>query len=129
METVTSSDLLSEAVETAASFLRQGDDAPTLLITDRSGDLRVEEFDGISPGRTRMVEFLRGAAGDASCALVFIGRVKLDESAIVIECGVEGSSEVEVFVQRFRPRKGRFRGFKLLGEIESIGAASPMPSG
>lgn len=129
MGTLTSSDLLGEAVDTAASFLRQGDDAPTLLITDRSGELRVEEFDGISPGRTRMVELLRGAAGEASCALVFVGRVKLDESAIVIERGVEGSSEVEVFVQRFRPRKGRFRGFKLLGEIQPIGAALAMPSG
>ena len=48
-----------------------------------------------------------------------------DEEAIVIEHGQAGRAEAEVFAQRFRPRRGPLRGFKLRGEPTPVGEIEP----
>jgi hypothetical protein len=52
---------------------------------------------------------------------------------IVIALGRMGGQDAEIFIQRFRPRRGLFRPFKLIGELsrapESAGrfaASSPL---
>jgi hypothetical protein len=119
MEVHTSArDLLFDAVETAESVLRTGERLAPFMIIDRWGDRRVEPFgtDALTEAKARFREFVRGAAGAEICALVYVGRVGHGEDAIVIECGQAGASQAEVLVQHFRPRRGRFRGFKLSGE-------------
>jgi hypothetical protein len=93
------------------------------MITDRWGDRRVEQFDAaaLPDAKEKLGEFVRTAAGDESCALVHIGRVGADEDAIVIERGAAGRGEVGVFVQHFRPKRGRLRPFKLIGRAEPVG--------
>ena len=115
-------ELLTEGVKTAESLLEGGEDLSPFMITDRWGDRRVEQFgpEGLSGAKTRFREFIRTAAGDESCALVYVGPVADGDDAIVIECGQAGRTEAEVFVQNFRPR-GRLRGFKLLGEARPVG--------
>jgi hypothetical protein len=121
-------DLLVDAVETAESVLRTGERLAPFMITDRWGDRRVEQFDtGALPDAVLSFgEFVRAAAGAETCVLVYVGRVGQGEEAIVIECGRAGNSEAEVFVQHFRPRRGRLRGFKLSGEPTPVGTKRPV---
>ena len=117
-------DLLVDAVETAESVLRTGERLAPFMITDRWGDRRVEQFDtdALTDGKARFQEFVHGAGGAETCALVYVGRVGHGEDALVIECGQAGE-EAEVFVQRFRPRRGRLRGFKLSGQPTPVGTS------
>jgi len=116
-------DLLAEAVETAESLLKDGHPLAPFLITDHWGDRRVEQFEGegLQGAKTRFRDFMRTAAGDESCALVYTGAVADADEAIVIECGQTGQREAEVFVQHYRARRGRLRGFKLVGEARPVG--------
>jgi hypothetical protein len=122
-------DLLVEAVELAKSPLESGDDLAPMMIVQRWGDRWIERFDhrALSDAKAKFGTFLRGAAGDESCALVYLGHVGDREEAILVERGAAGESGAEVFVQRFRPRKGRFRGFKLVGELEPAGMLDSAP--
>ena len=45
----------------------------------------------------------------------------MDQQAIVVEVQRAGEGEVEVFCQPFRPKGGRFRPFKLIGDVASPG--------
>ena len=85
-------DLLAEAVETAESLLKDGHPLAPFLITDHWGDRRVEQFEGegLQGAKTRFRDFMRTAAGDESCALVYTGAVADADEAIVIECGQTG---------------------------------------
>jgi hypothetical protein len=118
-------DLLAEAVETAESVLRTGGHLAPFIITDRWGDARVEKFDtdALTDGKAKFWEFVHGTPGAEARALVYIGRVGLGEEAIVIERGQAGTGEAEVFVQHFRPRRNRFRGFKLSGQPTPVGTS------
>jgi hypothetical protein len=60
-------------------------------------------------------------AGNERCALVHLAPVGLGEDAIVIEVAGPGAREAEVFVQWFRPKRGRLRGFRLIGELAKGG--------
>ena len=115
--------LVAEAVETAASFLKRGEEPDPMLITDRWGDRRAEYFSrtGLLGAKEKFGALVSGATGEQTCALVYIGHVDLDEDAIVVELGQPGRTDVGMFVQRFRPRKGPLRGFKLRGELRAIG--------
>jgi hypothetical protein len=92
------------------------------MITDRWGDRRVEQFEpeALQRAQTKLRDFMRTAAGDESCALVYVGPVADGDHAIVIECGRAGEREAAVFVQHFRPRR-RLRGFKLIGHAQPVG--------
>ena len=59
----------------------------------------------------------RGLAAHQRCALVHRGRLDADQDAILIEVHQPGDGEVDVFYQRYRPRAGRFRGFRLIGDL------------
>ena len=120
MSTAESRTLLTEAVETAESLLRDGESLGPFMITDRWGDRRVEQFEpeALHGAKTRFREFMRTAAGDESC---YVGPVADGDDAIVVECGEAGRREADVFVQHFRPRRGRLRGFKLLGQARPVG--------
>jgi hypothetical protein len=121
-------DLLVDAVEIAESWLRTGKRLGLFMITDRWGDRRVEEFDdaALSDARKELGEFLRTAAGDERCVLVYVDRVGESEDAIVIERGQAGQGEAEVFVQHFRPRRGRLRPFKLIGQPQPARTTEPV---
>jgi hypothetical protein len=123
MEREELSDLLTDAVEIAESRLQAGEAMGPVMITDRWGDRRAEQFDvaALSDAKTRLREFVHTAAGDEQCVLVYLGRVGEGEEAILIERAKAGDEEAEVFVQRFRPRRGRFRAFKLIGELKAVG--------
>jgi hypothetical protein len=127
MEETPRSDLVIGAVMIAESRLRSGQELAPFMITDRLGDA-LEEFEGEDPGtgQARFREYVRTAAGDEACALVYVGHVDLDEEAIVIERGQAGRQEAELFVQRFRPRRGLLRGFKLVGEPTPVGQIEPV---
>ena len=116
-------DLLDEAVETAESLLKGGGSLSPFMITDHWGDRRVEQFEpeALDAAQTSFRGFMRTAAGDESCALVYVGPVADDSDAIVVECGRAGEREAEVFVQHFRPRRSRLRGFKLIGHAQPVG--------
>lgn len=110
----------------AESRLRSGRELSPFITTDRLRDSLEEfEFDDLSEAQARRAEFLRSAEGGESCALVYLGHVGLDEEAIVIERGRAGQQEAKVFVQRFRPRRGPLRGFKLLGDPRPVGEIEP----
>jgi hypothetical protein len=127
METLERQDLLVDAVEIAESRLCTGERLGPFMITDRWGDRRVEEFDiaALSDAKKKLGEFIRTAAGDERCVLVYVGRVGYDEDAIVIERGLAGRGEAQVFVQQFRPRRGRLRRFKLIGQAQPVGTMEP----
>jgi hypothetical protein len=127
MEALAPQDLLEDAVEIAESRLCTGERLHPFMITDRWGDRRVEEFDiaALSDAKKKLGEFIRTAAGDERCVLVFVGRVGYDEDAIVIARGLAGRDDAQVFVQRFRPRRGRLRRFKLIGQAQPLGTAEP----
>jgi hypothetical protein len=116
-------DLLVEGVEIAESQLRTDERLRPFMITERWGDRRVETFDpaALSDAKEKLRDFIRKAAGDERCVLVYLGRVGADEDAIVIERGEAGRGEAGVFVQHFRPRRGRVRRFKLIGQTEPVG--------
>jgi hypothetical protein len=130
MEAPDRSDLLTDAIEIAESLLEAGDPVHPFMITDRWGDRQVEGFEGeqfeggaVAGAKTRFREFVRAAAGDEQCALVYVVGRRDGEDEIVIERGHAGQPEVEVFVQRFRPRRGRLRRFKLIGEAKPVGTS------
>jgi hypothetical protein len=129
MEDPARRDLLVDAVEIAESRLRTGERLGPFMITDRWGDRRVEEFDigALSDAKKKLGGFMRAAAGDERCVLVYVGRVGVEEDAIVIERGEAGRGEVGVFVQHFRPRHGRLRRFKLIGQTEPVGTTEAVP--
>ena len=61
-------------------------------------------------------------AGNETCALVYSGRDDDGEEAILIDRGGAGYGPPASFVQRVRPRRGRFRGFKLIGKPTPVDA-------
>jgi hypothetical protein len=117
--------VLDEAVELAAVRLEMGDELIPLLITDRWGDRRIERFEAgdLADAKERFAEFVRSAAGDETCALVYPGADNGGEETILIERGGGGYGPPASFVQRFRSRRGRFRGFKLIGKPEPVEAS------
>lgn len=122
MEETPRRDLVVGAVKIAESRLRSDPKLSPFVITDRLGDM-LEEFEpeDLGGAQARVSEFLRTAAGEETCALAYVGHTGRDEEAIIIEYGRAGQQEAEVFVQRFRPRRGPLRGFKLRGEPTPVG--------
>jgi hypothetical protein len=122
-------DLLTEAIETAAASLSAGAEPVPLLITDRWGDRQVQQFPdaGLPGAKAALGEFVRAAAGDESCALVYVALNGDDQPAIVVERGQAGRREADVFMQRFRRRRGWLHGFKLIGEPKHVGATESVP--
>jgi hypothetical protein len=117
-------DVLDEALEVAKARLEVGDDLIPLLITDQSGDRRIERFGpgALSDAKEDFSDFVRYSAGDETCALVYLGRDDRGEEAILIDRGGAGYGPSATLVQRFRPRRGRFRGFQLIGKPEPVGS-------
>ena len=94
------------------------------MIAGRWEERQIERFGagGISAAKARMGEVWT-ASGGFPCALVYQGRVARGEDAILVECLGAGGGEIEVYAQRFRPRRGLLRGFKLIGEVTRVGSA------
>ncbi len=115
--------LAEDAVVAAGSILKDGEELTPLLIVEVGGVRDFEHFDRgeIQTARSRASQLSRPTAGDRLCALVYEGRAKLDRRAILVEIQRAGEAELEVFCQPFRPRSGRFRPFKLIGEVELAG--------
>jgi len=113
----------------AKSRLEVGDELQPLLIIDRWGDRRIERFEAneLPQARDKLAEFLRSAAGEEACALVYVGTVTEREGAILVEHGAAGKPEPEVLVQHFRPRRGRLRRFRLRGKLQPM-AAGELPA-
>jgi hypothetical protein len=70
---------------------------------------------------------ISSGAGNATYALAYLGRNGDDETVIIVERGLPGQPETRAFVQRFRPRRGPFRRFKRLGELEPVGDPESAP--
>jgi hypothetical protein len=121
--------LLAEGVELVSSQLEAGEEVVPLVISERWGDRRVEHSgkEGLETARAQFVELVRRMAGDERCALVRVGHVGLGEDAILVEVAGPGAPEAEVFVQRFRPKRGPLRGFKLVGEPSRAGTLGTAP--
>lgn len=113
--------LVAEAVDTAASFLEGGKQLHPIVITDNWGDRRAEHFEetGLPGAKEKFGAFTGGAVSEQTCALVYARDAHRDEGAIVVELGLPGG-EPKTYVQRFRPRKGPLRGFKLRGEPREV---------
>ena len=111
----------------AKSRLEVGDELQPLLIIDRWGDRRIDRFepDELPQARDKLAEF-RTAPGEEACALVYVGTVTDREGAILVEHGAAGKPDPEVLVQRFRPKRGPLRRFRLRGKLEPMAqGASP----
>lgn len=95
------------------------------LLVELGGFRDIEHFgpDELESARARAVELAGGLAPDQLCALAYTGRVDADQDAILIEVHRPGSGDVEVFHQRFRA--GRFRRFKLVGEVSPAQQSAP----
>jgi hypothetical protein len=111
--------VLDEAVQVAVADLESGGEFAPIVVTKDWGDCQVERFgeDELERARMRMQELLRGAAGAGHCALAHLGQAGSGATAIAVELGRMGACESEAFVQHFRPRRGRFRPFKLIGGL------------
>jgi hypothetical protein len=122
-------DLMLDAVELAKARLKAGEELVPLLLTERRAEREVEHFDpdSLQGAKARFAEFLEGATENDGCALAHLGHVGLGEDAIVIERGRAGHPEAEIFYQRFRPRRGPLRGFKLIGELTRAGTSGSAP--
>ena len=120
----------------ASDGLAAGAEVAPFVVLKDWGDCQVERFgDGeLERARSRMREVLRGAPGTVHCALAHVEPGAGDaghEGTIVVEVGRapgDDGEAAERFVQRFRPRRGRFRPFKLIGEI-SLSRAGDRESG
>jgi hypothetical protein len=116
-------ELVSDAIARAAETLETGQSFEPFVIVERDGLRDVVRFrrDQLAGARTAVAEFADSATGSDRCGLVHEGRVGMDEEAIVVEVQDGGKGDVEVFIQRFRPNLGLFRGFKLIGGPTSAG--------
>jgi hypothetical protein len=116
-------DLVDEGIELAKSRLAAGEEfAPTILV-ERAGDHSSEQLarDAMDAARLRFAELLRTASRADECALVRLGYVGRGDHAIVIELGRGGEEQADEFAQRYRPQRGRFRRFKLIGDLRPTG--------
>lgn len=121
--------VLDEAIKTAAAELEAGRELVPLIVTKDWGDCRIERFPhGLDEARACMEELLNTGPTVGHCALVHLADTD-DGPAIVVELGRLGGHLVEIFMQRFRPRRGLLRGFKLLGSLVPAGAESPRLAG
>jgi hypothetical protein len=120
--------LIDEAVSLAQASLQEGERLAPLMVIEHRGDRRVERFDrdAITEAKGRLGEFLR-TPGEEECVLVYQGRVGHAEDAILVEGGSAGKLRVEIYAQRFRPHRGRFRGFKLIGDLTRVGVTESTP--
>lgn len=111
--------VLDEAIGFAKDALEAGHELPPFVVTKEFGDCRVESLGdgGLEGARTRMEELGRRAGRVGHFALAYLGPTDRGETAIFVELGRLGRAESEVLVQRFRPRRGLFRPFKLLGKV------------
>jgi hypothetical protein len=118
--------LLADGLNLISLRLEAGEEVVPLVISERWGERRVEHSgtDGLDRTRERFAELVRRMAGNERCALVHLGRVGEGEEAIVVEVAGPGAPEAEVFVQKFRPRRGPLRGFKLIGDLYRAGSVS-----
>ena len=109
--------VLNEAIQVAVADLESGEEFVPIVVTKDWGDCRVERFgaDELQEARTRMRDLLSGSAGAGHCALAHDEQLADGRSELLIQIGRMGGEEAEAFAQRYRPRRGRFRPFKLLG--------------
>lgn len=111
--------VLDEAIGFAKDALEADRELAPFVVTKEFGDCEVESLGegGLERARTRMEELGRSAGRAGHVALTHVGAMDLGETAIFVELGRLGRTGSEVFVQRFRPRRGLFRPFKLLGKV------------
>jgi hypothetical protein len=115
--------LAADAVAIATDMLKDGNKLMPLLIVELNGLRDVEHFepDALQEARTKALRLSRLWMPDQVCALVYEGRVRMNQRAILVEVQRAGQEEVEVFSQPFRRKAGRFRPFKLIGEVTLAG--------
>jgi hypothetical protein len=122
-------DLVVEGVELAKSRLAAGEELAPIILVERAGDHSSEQFapDALDAARLRFAELLRSAGRADECALVRLGYVGRGDHAIVVELGRGGEEQADEFAQRFRPQRGRFRRFKLIGDLRPTGKGRLIP--
>jgi hypothetical protein len=115
--------LAADAVALASETLKEGEALRPLLIAELNGlrDVEHYELNDLQGARTKASRLSRPSMTDQQCAVVFEGRVRNDQRAILVELQRAGGDEVEVFCQPFRPKGGRLRPFKLIGEVTLAG--------
>jgi hypothetical protein len=128
--------VLNEAVQIAAADLESGDEFAPIVVTKDWGDCQVERFgvDELEEARSRLDDLLGGSTGSGDCALAHDERLAGGSISILIQVGRMGGEETQAFVQRYRPKRGMFRPFKLVGtpvpasEARAGDATVPQPS-
>ena len=108
--------VLDEAVNVARSELEASAELAPFVVTKGWGDCEVERFsEGLRQARGRFDELLTGTSSIGHCALAHLDDSADGPTEIVIELGRVGGRSAETFSQRFRPKRGLFRRFKLVG--------------
>ena len=108
--------VLDEAVNIARAELEASPELAPFVVTKGWGDCEVERFsEGLGQARARFDELLDGASSIGHCALTHVADAADGPPEIVIELGRVGGRRAETFSQRFRPARGLFRRFKLIG--------------
>jgi hypothetical protein len=111
--------LASDAVGLAILPLETGGELSPLLVVELGGLRDIEHFeaDELEAARARAAELAEGFGPEQRCALVHRGHLGAEGDAILIELHQPGDGDADLFYQRYRPKAGRFRGFKLIGEL------------
>ena len=115
--------VLDEAVRVAVSQLETVGELAPFVVTKDWGDCQVERFgdDGLDEARIRLNELLTGGQEVGQCALGHLDDSESGPTVIAVEIGSVGENRTRTFTQRFRPRRGRFRPFKLIGRPAPAG--------
>jgi hypothetical protein len=115
--------VLDEAVKVATSELEAVGQLAPFVVTKDWGDCQVERFgeDELGQARARLDELLGGEQEIGQCALGHLDGDGSRPTVITVEIGSVGSDRTKAFTQRFRPRRGRFRPFKLIGRPTPAG--------
>jgi hypothetical protein len=115
--------LAEDAAAIGIDALRTGGSLDPFLVIELDGLRDTEHFaaDALPRARERAARLSRPSAGRQACALVYAGRVGVGQEAVLVEVQRAGSDEVEVFRQAYRPRGGRLRPFKPIGDLTFAG--------
>jgi hypothetical protein len=109
--------IVAEALDTAESTLRAGEDLRPFIVIERLTGREVESYGTLAPAVERFAKLIETGPGNETYALAYCDESHEDGPAIVIERGLPGKSDADTFVQRFRPRRGPLRRFKAIGDL------------
>ena len=116
--------VLDEAMNVAKTELEASAELAPFVVIKGWGDFEVARFsEGLTQARARMDELLNAGSSVGHCALAHLAGDAGGATEIVIELGRIGGGTVEIFSQRYRPKRGPFRRFKLIGTPSRVSEA------